>query len=301
MDAHPLADLVPLMTAAEFEALRADVAANGLAVPIVLYEGRILDGRHRYRACVEAGVEPRYTTLSTGDPVAFVFTHNIARRQLSKSQLAMAAAKLKGYYAEQAKERMRAGGGDKKSKKSGMESLPYPIDRGAARDQAAARFGLSGKVVDDAERVVKKGTLELRAAVECGGLSVNQAAKIAELPKERQRLIVAIPDARARTAAIQRSINISKGSKSARREALAATDSSVPGTELVRSLLSRLEVITNDIERRGITAEQFAEQFLREMQWSEPLLVARIAYVSTTIRALATLSMAAEKAKREAA
>lgn len=54
----------------------------------------------------------------------------------------MVAARMFDYYAEQARERMSKGGGDKKSEKtkSGPANLPDPIpDQGDARDKAAAR------------------------------------------------------------------------------------------------------------------------------------------------------------------
>jgi hypothetical protein len=55
---HPLANVFPLIEGAEFDELVADIKANGLNQCIELYEGKILDGRNRYRACLAAGVEP---------------------------------------------------------------------------------------------------------------------------------------------------------------------------------------------------------------------------------------------------
>jgi hypothetical protein len=84
---HPLAELFPLMEGKEFEAFVADIK-NGLNEPITLFQGKVLDGRNRYRACTEAGVKPRYHQFSgnEADPRAYVISMNIRRRHLTASQ-----------------------------------------------------------------------------------------------------------------------------------------------------------------------------------------------------------------------
>lgn len=47
---HELCKLFPLMPEDQFTALMQDISANGLRQPIVIHEGKILDGRHRYKA-----------------------------------------------------------------------------------------------------------------------------------------------------------------------------------------------------------------------------------------------------------
>lgn len=85
MDPHPLALAYPAMTADEYAAFKADIAANGLRNPIWLFEGRVLDGRNRYRACDEIGLSPRFETFTgtADEAAAFVESQNLHRRHLT--------------------------------------------------------------------------------------------------------------------------------------------------------------------------------------------------------------------------
>src|SRR5438132_3284712 len=87
---HPLAEMFPLIVGEEFDGLVEDLAARGLLVPIILFEGKILDGRNRYNAAKAAGhkfTERDFKELAPSlDAEAFVISANIHRRQLSTKQ-----------------------------------------------------------------------------------------------------------------------------------------------------------------------------------------------------------------------
>jgi hypothetical protein len=86
MELHPLCSLFPRMAGAEFESLIADIKANGQREPIIIHDGMILDGGNRYRACLEAGVEPQTMKYGGGNIVSYVLSANLHRRHLSAGQ-----------------------------------------------------------------------------------------------------------------------------------------------------------------------------------------------------------------------
>lgn len=91
---HPAADVFPMISNAELNALANDIKKNGLQHPIELCDGQLIDGRNRLAACELAGVKPMTKEVHVSDPVSYVISANIHRRQLSTQQRAAIAAEL---------------------------------------------------------------------------------------------------------------------------------------------------------------------------------------------------------------
>lgn len=94
----PRFQLLPPLTADEYEALKANVAAVGILQPVITDErGEILDGHHRAQACDELGIE--YPTvvlpgLSDDQKYEQALVLNLGRRHLTTEQKRDLVAKL---------------------------------------------------------------------------------------------------------------------------------------------------------------------------------------------------------------
>jgi hypothetical protein len=192
---HPYAELFPMMGSPEFDRLCGDIALNGLQEEIVLHEGQILEGRHRYLACLAKRVTPRFRNYAgeCGSPLAFVVTKNMLRRHLTESQRALVAARLKPLFEEEARQRQRA------ALKQGSE-VPVcensrrrenPQENGPSAQKAAELMKVSDFSVQAACKVKNHGVPQLVDAVAAGKVSVSAAARIARLPSEQQQAALA--------------------------------------------------------------------------------------------------------------
>lgn len=170
LEDHPLAAIFPLFDPPDLAALADDIEANGLRDPIWLLDGKILDGRNRYRACVSKDIDPRTEHYKGKDPLGFVLSKNLHRRHLNESQRAMVAANI-------AKWKL----GDNQT--TGSASLQ-------TRSEAASLMNVSERSVASAAKVKEKGIPELQAAVVSGTASVSAAAAVADLPKKEQKAAV---------------------------------------------------------------------------------------------------------------
>jgi hypothetical protein len=175
---HPLSMKLPLMEGDEFEQFKADIKKNGQNEDIVLFEGKILDGRNRYRALMELGRMP-FVKDWDGEgctPEAFVLSENVFRRHLTTSQRAMFAADLV----------TETCGGDRRSDHSAnLRNDPISTDRAAE-----IVGGTSPRSVTSALKVKNEGAPELADAVRNGDVSVSTAEQIAKQPKRKQRQTV---------------------------------------------------------------------------------------------------------------
>jgi hypothetical protein len=153
---HPLAKLMPHMTAEEYNALKTDIEQHGQREVIYLYEGKVIDGVHRLRACRELGFKPLVSDLVVKDPLAWVVSLNMKRRHLTVQQRAKLAVKLLPRLQQEAKERQREGG---RAKGSATRR-----QAGKATAHAAKMVGVSTRSVERAkafeERVRQRLKLE---------------------------------------------------------------------------------------------------------------------------------------------
>ena len=62
--------------------------------PIWLYEGKILDGRNRWRAAQQAGVDCPERPYNGDDPLGFVISANLKRRHMAATERASVAARF---------------------------------------------------------------------------------------------------------------------------------------------------------------------------------------------------------------
>jgi hypothetical protein len=97
MKHHPFTDVWPLLDGKDFDDLKADIEANGLRLPILIYKDQILDGRNRERACEEIGMPARYEQADAAtddEALNLVVSLNMRRRHLTLAQRGFAAEKI---------------------------------------------------------------------------------------------------------------------------------------------------------------------------------------------------------------
>ena len=208
------AALLPKISPDDYEALKASIKNDGLHYPIVVNkEDVILDGHHRYRACKELGIEPRFEVKEFPNALLekkFVIESNLRRRHLNKFQRAKLVLPLLEIEKELAKERQGTRtdliGTSAKyfanvSSKRKRKPLT-PEQREARRAKAklkrekkkkvgiilnkpvrstaivAKEAGISDRTLEKTKDILEKGSEELKQKVESGKMSISYAHRI---------------------------------------------------------------------------------------------------------------------------
>lgn len=175
---HRYAKILPLADGPQMWELREDIRANGLVDAITVWQDAkgnwwILDGRRREIICRALEIEPRFETFigSEAEAKRFVFSKNVARRHLTDTERAMAAADLANLD-------------------DGQKKSASPDGEGTTREEAAEIFNVSPRAVDRAKKIKHDGIPELQEAVKDETFSLSAGADLAAKPAEEQKAAV---------------------------------------------------------------------------------------------------------------
>jgi len=178
---HELASLFPLMSGKDLLVLAADISENGQKEPIMVYEGKILDGRNRYRAVMGLGYEPVCIAYEGVNPLADIISWNLHRRHLTASQRATIAVDLLPRLEEDAK-KMQGNRTDLKK-----ENISPELDKGRASDIAGKALNVGRQYVSDAKRL-KRDSPKLFESVRQGAVSLQEAKRQHQAEKKERRI-----------------------------------------------------------------------------------------------------------------
>lgn len=167
LEIHPIANLFPEMSEFQFEELKKDIKQHGLKMPILTYGGKVVDGRHRLRACTVLGIAAKFAELEAANDKSAeqsVISINLQRRHLTDGQRAIIAARLT----------------------NSLLGTNQHTAGAVSQKQVAEELGISVDSVQRGKKVLNHGVPELIAAVSDGKIDITNAAKIAQLAKVDQ-------------------------------------------------------------------------------------------------------------------
>ena len=159
LERHPLSAAFPDLNDEEFQALKESIKNNGQREKIVTFEGKILDGWHRHKACIELGIDPKFGVF-TGNAIDFVLDKNLLRRHLTPSQRAMALATCNAW---------RGIGSNQ------HDQLSYQYDTSLSVRELADKANVSKVTAQRAKVIRVRGNEELQQRVRDGSLSLGEA------------------------------------------------------------------------------------------------------------------------------
>lgn len=176
-ETHPETDIMPMMSESEMDSLVASMCESGYdpSKPIVLHEGKILDGRNRYKAARRAGIAHHEIPTvkwdgQCGDPLSYVEATNLHRRHLDESQRALVAARIR----------------DMRGVKHGGDRTASATNSTCQTDESLAeRYDVSKASIRNAHDVIKHAP-DLVPKIEAGELKVTPAAKEARQRKRKK-------------------------------------------------------------------------------------------------------------------
>jgi len=171
--------MLPKMSEEEFSELKASIKEEGQHYPIIVNEDlEVLDGHHRFRVCLELGIEPDFEVRKFDDKLLekkFVIEANLRRRHLNNFQLVELAVPLLEIEKALAKKRQSKGGKNGRDIQLGLApDDAKPIFQAKATDVVAKKAGVSTRTFERGKKILEEGSEEDKQRLREGKASISK-------------------------------------------------------------------------------------------------------------------------------
>ena len=177
-------NLVPKLFSGEYESLKKSIKENGLWMPILVNpDGEILDGHHRFRACIELEIPTKHAVREFENKLLekrFVIECNLKRRQLNdfqKAELGMLLFKIEQELAA------------KRKLEHAQSNEPIPSDegKGEATKATSKIIGVSKTTFERAKKIIEEAPEEVKQKLRDGNPHTSISKVYQNLVKEQKK------------------------------------------------------------------------------------------------------------------
>lgn len=199
-----LENLLPKLDEEKYDLLKEDIVKNGCINPIIVWEGTIVDGHHRYKICKENNIgfkTKKMNFANKEEAMIWAWTTQKARRNVDDGTLFKIAEKFRPYYEKKAKEQQRLSQGrgikkgfiecenlncnDIECQKEKEEIKPINTTK-----ELAEMAGTSQSTMNKVIQVQKHAPEPIKKAVENNVISINKGyeltKKVKNIPAEQK-------------------------------------------------------------------------------------------------------------------
>jgi len=185
--------LLPQMSENDYVALKDSIKDEGQHYAIIVNEDmEILDGHHRFRACVDLGLEPDFEVRKFENKLLekkFVIEANLRRRHLTNFQLVELGVPLLEIEKEIAKKRQVEGGKTGRSLQLGFApDDAKPVFKGKATEAVARKVGVSTRTFERGRKILEKASEEDKQLLREGKTSISKVYSELVLPDRTEKL-----------------------------------------------------------------------------------------------------------------
>ena len=173
-------DLLSPLTEDEYNQLEQEIMNKGCIYPLVLWNGILVDGHHRYKICKEHNIQFETRQLdvdSREDVICWIINNQFGRRNLNVFQRVEIVHKHEKTVKAQAKARQGT--------RTDLHGNIPPKSAGSdSRDELAKMAGVGHSTYENAVKVLESGFKEIIEAARKGEKSINQAYEAVKKPRQ---------------------------------------------------------------------------------------------------------------------